>query len=213
MRLTRLLTAGLLAGLMLLGNAQADKILIFLGDSLTDGYMLPRYQAYPAEIQKLISKDALQWRVINAGLSGDTTAGGLKRLPKILEQKPDFVMIALGYNDVARQVPLAEIQSNLKEMVTTLKEKKIGVALAGVFLPESVAKNERLAFQAMFHKLALKYRLPLYPNLLHGVDFETQLMEDGLHPNHPGHIQMAHEIYVFLKPHLSGTASKHFWLF
>jgi len=185
------------------------KTLVFLGDSLTAGYGLPEELAYPALVQGFLQKDGLDWRVINAGISGDTTQGGLKRLNWILRTKPDLVFIALGGNDGLRGLKLEHTQANLEEIILRLKEEKVGVVLTGVLLPTNYGEPYQEQFKDLYATLAKKHGIPLLPFLLEGVAGLPELNQaDGIHPNAAGQKVVAWHVYTFLRPILEGKGVK-----
>lgn len=184
------------------------RTLIFLGDSLTAGYGLPEELAYPALIQEFLQKDGFNWRVINAGISGDTTQGGLKRLNWILKANPDLVFIALGGNDGLRGLKVEHTQANLEEIILRLKEKGVRVILAGVVLPTNYGEPYREQFKAIYPTLAERYEISLLPFLLEGVAGIPELNQaDGIHPNEEGQKIVAEQVYNFLKPILKGFSA------
>ena len=186
----------------------AEKVIVFLGDSLTAGYGLTEEEAYPFLIQEYLKKDGIDWKVINAGISGDTTKGGLERLNWILKSSPAFVFLALGANDGLRGLKTEITQKNLEEIIQTLKKSKINVVLSGMQLPINYGPEYRKAFKNIYPSLAKKHNLPFLPFLLEGVASKTDLnLADGVHPNQKGQEIMAGNIYKFLKPILGERVS------
>jgi acyl-CoA thioesterase-1 len=177
------------------------KTLVFLGDSLTAGYGLPEEQAFPALVQEFLRKDGFDWRVVNAGISGDTTQGGLKRLKWVLRANPGLVFVALGGNDGLRGLKLENTQANLEEIILRLKEENVRVVLAGVLLPTNYGEPYREQFKSLYPILAKKHEIPLLPFLLEGVAGISELNQaDGIHPNEAGQKKVAEQVYTFLKP-------------
>lgn len=204
MKSTRVLVASLALGLVAQKVRAEPKTILFLGDSLTAGYGLNEEQAYPALIQKKIKKDGLDWTVVNAGVSGDTTKGGLSRVPWLLKTKPAFVLVALGANDGLRGVPVKETQKNLDAILTQFKISGASAALTGMILPVNYGPDYRAEFKNVFPALAKKHKVPFYPFLLKGVAQNKDLnLSDGMHPNARGQEIMAENIYRFLKPFLA----------
>jgi len=172
-----------------------------LGDSLTAGYGLSEENAYPAHIQRFIEKDQLDWTAINAGISGDTTKGGLHRLNWVLRSSPTVVFVALGSNDGLRGTDLSYTRTNLKQIIVELKKAKIKVVLSGMQLPANYGESYRKKFKEIFPRLARKYKIAFYLFLLDGVALKPELnLADGLHPNEKGQEIIAEKVYEFLKP-------------
>jgi acyl-CoA thioesterase-1 len=168
---------------------------MFLGDSLTAGLGVQQEQAYPALIQQKIREKNLPFDVINAGVSGDTTAGGLARLDWSLADKPDLVILELGANDMLRGVSPDIARRNLDEMMGKLKERRIAVLLAGMRAAPNLGADYQNAFDAIFPDLAKKYDVALYPFFLDGVAGQPGMqLEDGLHPSPQGVDQMVERI-------------------
>ena len=190
-----------LAGLARAAGNPAEKTLVFFGDSLTAGYGLadPAAEAYPALIQARIRAAGLPWRVVNAGLSGETTAGGLRRLDWTLRTPPDLFVLALGANDGLRGVPVDEMRANLTETIEFAQQSGIKVALTGMMIPPNYGPEYTESFARVFPELAEKYQLPLLPFLLEGVAAVTELNQaDGIHPNVEGAKKVAEHVYPFL---------------
>ena len=182
------------------------KTILCLGDSLTAGYGLDLSEAYPALLQKKI--DALGWRfrVVNAGLSGETTAGGLRRLDWFLKRKVDVLVLALGGNDALRGVPLDATERNLDAILTRTESRYPGVRLvvAGMLIPPNWGKEYFTQFRSLFPKLANKHQAQLIPFLLEGVGGRPELnFPDGIHPTAEGHEIVAQNVWKELKPVLS----------
>ncbi len=175
--------------------------IVFLGDSLTAGYGLSEDQAYPSLIQKSLECDGLDWKVTNAGISGDTTSGGSKRVNWILKSSPTIVFVALGANDGLRGIDPDLTLKNLESIVTKIKKSGALVILAGMQLPVNYGTDYRDKFKAIFPGLARKHQLSFYPFLLERVAAKPELnLADGIHPNESGQIILAQKIYSFLKP-------------
>jgi acyl-CoA thioesterase I len=167
--------------------ARAETVLVALGDSLTAGYGLPADQAFPVQLQAALQADGLAARVINAGVSGDTSAGGLARLDWVLSAKPSAAIVALGANDVLRGVDPAETEANLDRILTRLKARGVRVLLAGMLAPPNLGPEYRAAFDAIYPRLAARHGVPLYPFLLQGVALDRALNQsDGIHPTAAG---------------------------
>jgi acyl-CoA thioesterase-1 len=167
--------------------ARADTILVALGDSLTAGYGLPADQAFPVQLQKALKESGLTVRVVNAGVSGDTSAGGLARLDWVLAGKPEAAIVALGANDVLRGIDPAETEANLDRILTKLKSRGVRVLLVGMLAPPNLGAEYRKAFEAIYPRLAAKHNVPLYPFFLEGVALNRELNQgDGIHPTAKG---------------------------
>ena len=184
-------------------DASGVRTILMLGDSLTDGYGLDRSQAFPALIAQKIRAAGLPYEVINAGLSGDTTSGGLRRLPRYLDRKIDVLVIELGINDAFRGVPLADMRSNLQSIIdrTRAKNQKVQVVIAGMQLPLYGADDYVRAFGQMYVDLAEKNSAALIPYLLIGVGGDPSLnLRDRLHPNAAGQRVLAETVWKVLEP-------------
>lgn len=163
----------------------ASTVLIF-GDSLTAGYRLQAHEALPAVVEdKLHEKGETEVRVINGGVSGDTTAGGKARLAWMLEKhKPDVVMVALGGNDMLRGIPPETVRANLDAMLQTLKDQQVKTILMAVKVPPNQDATYTQAFNAVYPELAKEYGVVLYPFFMESLFGQTAyLLDDGVHPN------------------------------
>ena len=188
------------------------RTILMLGDSLTDGYILSRNQAYPAIVQGKIRAVGLRYEVINAGISGDTSGGGLRRVPRYLDKRVDVLVLALGINDAFRGVPIANIRSNLQAIIDRVRARNpdAAVVIAGMQLPEFGSDAYVRSFGQMFHELAEKNRAALLPYLLKGVGGDPTLnLPDRIHPNAAGQRILAENVWTVLEPILkeSSTAS------
>jgi acyl-CoA thioesterase I len=185
----RLLVNVMIVTLMFLAPtlARAETVLVALGDSLTAGYGLAADQAFPVQLQKALKDSGLAVRVINAGVSGDTSAGGLSRLDWVLGDKPEAAIVALGANDVLRGIDPKDTEANLDRIVTKLKGRGVRVLLAGMLAPPNLGEDYRKAFEAIYPRLAAKHGVPLYPFFLEGVALHRELNQgDGIHPTAKG---------------------------
>jgi acyl-CoA thioesterase-1 len=180
---------------------------VFLGDSLTAGLGLAKEQAFPALIEARLSAEGSSWKVVNAGISGDTTAGGVGRLDWIYRQKVDVLFVCLGANDGLRGIPVAETERNLRVILDRARKEGSRVVLAGMQLPENHGKDYRAAFMRIFPRLAKDYGIPLVPFLLEGVAMDPTLNQaDGIHPNERGARRVAETVWDTLKPVLATQA-------
>ncbi|MCG8545795.1 MAG: arylesterase [Alphaproteobacteria bacterium] len=178
-----------LIALFLLPHAAAAKepVILALGDSLVAGYGLTDGEAFPAQLETALAKQGIRARVINGGVSGDTTAGGLQRVDWLMSDKPDLVIVELGANDGLRGIDPAETQRNLDGILTRMNEVGVRVLLAGMLAPPNLGREYGDEFNAIFPALAKKHKVALYPFFLDGVVADPELnLSDGLHPNAKG---------------------------
>ncbi len=186
-------------------RAETTHTVVFFGDSLTAGYGLddPASEAYPALIQEKITAAKLPWRVVNAGLSGETTAGGLRRVEWILRQPADLFVLALGANDGLRGIEPAVSTANLQGIIDRVRTAypAAKIVLAGMQMPPNFGEDYTRAFAAMYPALAAKNRLPLVPFLLEGVGGRSDLNQpDGIHPTAEGAAVAAGNVWKVLEP-------------
>jgi acyl-CoA thioesterase-1 len=176
--------------LLLLTNAAspaAPARILALGDSITAGYGLPPEEALPVRLQERLHADGFDAAVINGGVSGDTTAGGLARLDWVLGEKPQYALVELGANDALRGLDPAAAYRNLDGILARLEAAGVKTLLVGMKAPTNWGRDYQAAFDAIYPRLAAKYRVPLYPFLLEGVALDAKLNQgDGLHPNPAG---------------------------
>jgi len=181
---------------------QAQTILC-LGDSLTEGYQLKKEEAYPYLLEQSLKKDFPQIKVINAGVSGATSASGLKRLSWYLSAKPDVMFLALGANDGLRGLKVEETYKNLSAIIKEAQNKKIKVVLAGMYVPTNYGKKYADDFRNNYTRLVKEFHLPFLPFLLEGVAGNPELnLSDGIHPNPKGHLIMTKNILKVLRSSL-----------
>lgn len=203
-RAGRWLAALVFAGVALaLSAIAAPKTILFYGDSITAGYGLDPDQAYPAIIQKKIEAAGLDWRVVNAGLSGETTAGGLRRLDWILRQRVDVFVLALGGNDGLRGVAPSVTRQNLQTLIDRVRARypDATVVIAGMQMPTSMGPDYTTAFRRIFPELAEANRAPLVPFLLEGVGGIPELNQpDLIHPTAEGQRRVAENVWPVLRP-------------
>jgi acyl-CoA thioesterase-1 len=184
-------------------GAAETKTVLFFGDSLTAGYGVDPDEAYPALIQKKIDADGLSWRVVNAGLSGETTAGGLRRLDWILRQRVDIFVLELGGNDGLRGIPPATTRANLEAMIKRIRERypDVKVILAGMQMPTNMGPEHTREFAAIYPEVAEAHGAVLIPFLLEGVGGVASLnLPDGIHPTPQGHAIVADTVWDILRP-------------
>ena len=157
------------------------------GDSLTAGFGVAPSDSFPEQLAARLKADGYDVEIDNAGVSGDTTSGGLARLEWVLEAHPDIVLLELGANDMLRGIDPALAKKNLDAMLARLTEAHIGVLLIGMKAPRNWGDDYRNAFDGIYPALAAKYKVPLYPFFLDGVALDAKLNQaDGLHPNKAG---------------------------
>lgn len=167
-------------------NTRALKVMA-LGDSLTAGYGLTARDGFVPRLEAALKAEGYNVTIINAGVSGDTTAGGKARLEWSLAEKPDAVLLELGANDALRGLSPAASEANLDAMLKVLKERKIPVLLIGMKSPPNLGAEYVTAFEAIYPRLAARYDVPLYPFFLDGVAANSTLNQaDGIHPNAAG---------------------------
>ena len=182
--------------------------IVVLGDSLTAGLGLVETQSYPGLLQSKIDQDGFEFEVINGGVSGDTSAGGLRRLDWLLTNDVQVLIVALGGNDGLRGLSVAEMKENLAQIIETARDKHITVILAGMEAPPNFGMEYSAAFRQTFQQLALKYRVPFIPFLLDKVAGQAALNQaDGIHPNAQGAAIVADTVWNVLKPVLDQLSS------
>ncbi len=192
--------------LLVITTAPAVTI-VCLGDSLTAGQGVDEDQAFPAVMQRLAVADKLTWTVVNAGVSGDTSAGGLRRVAWLVKGKPDWVFIALGANDGLRGQPASATRDNMVAMVERFRAAGVKVALGGMRLPTNYGEDYRTAFAAVFPQVAKEQTVPLLPFILDGVGGVARLNQaDGIHPTVEGQEMIARSVYTFLRPLVEARA-------
>lgn len=188
---------------LLLQASSDPKVILFFGDSLTAGYGLSPEQAFPALIEKKCSESGTPCKAINAGLSGETSAGGLSRIDWILRQPIDVFVLELGANDGLRGLPVEQTKKNLQAIIDKVKLKypKVKVVIAGMMVPPNMGPAYASEFQKIFPELARKNNATLIPFLLQDVAGHEKLnLGDGIHPNPEGHKIVADNVYKILSP-------------
>ena len=181
-------------------SAAPLKIVAF-GDSLTSGHHLPRKDAYPAVLQSKLKGAGLSFTVVNQGVSGDTTAGALRRLDRALAEQPQILIVELGVNDGLRGVPIATVKANLERILAAAQAQNIQVLLCGMEALPLQGWQYTIAFHQMYEELAAKYNVPLVPFLMNGVLGNPDLIsDDGVHPNAAGARYIAETIFEYVLP-------------
>jgi acyl-CoA thioesterase I len=190
--------------------AAAPVRIVALGDSLTSGHRLPRTQSYPSLLEATLKEDGVPAVVINHGVSGDTSTGGLRRLPAALEDRPDILILALGVNDGLRGVSVAQVRRNLETIIETAQARGVSVLLCAMEALPLYGWQYTVDFHNMYTELSEKYKLPLVPFLLMGLLGNPDLMSsDGIHPNAAGAKAMAATILPYLRPLMvAGAATR-----
>lgn len=183
--------------------------IVAFGDSLTAGLGVQTGDSYPAQLQRRLDDLGYHYRVINAGVSGDTTAGGLRRVPWILNSKPELVILELGANDGLRGLPLDQTESNLGQIIRRLQEGGTRVILAGMKLPPNYGPDYTASFEAMYRMLAKENRLSLIPFFLQGVGGSSSLNQaDGIHPTKEGYTIIVEQVLNVIRPVLDKQIRK-----
>ena len=183
--------------------ATAAKRLLFFGNSLTAGYGVEPEQAFPALIGDKIDSLKLGYEVVNAGLSGETTAGGRSRVGWILRRPVDVFVLELGGNDGLRGLPLSATRANLQGIIDTVRRRSPGaqIVLAGMQIPPNLGQAYATDFKALYQEIATKNKLVLIPFLLEGVGGDRALNQpDGIHPTPTGHRIVARTVWAVLQP-------------
>jgi acyl-CoA thioesterase-1 len=178
-----------------------ERIIVALGDSLTAGLGVASDEAYPALLELRARKAGFDYRVVNAGVSGDTSAGGLRRLDWVLRSRPDVVIVALGSNDGLRGLPVAALRDNLTTIVTRLRAAGARVLLVGMRVPPNYGAAYAGDFAEVFGSVALRTSVAFLPFLLEGVAGDPTLNQpDGIHPNAAGQRIVADRVWTALRP-------------
>lgn len=180
---------------------QSTPVIVCLGDSITAGYGLREEQSYPALLQARLKAMGLPFRVVNAGVSGDTSAGGLARMDWLLKQRIDVLIVALGGNDGLRGLSPEQLRANLSAIVEKGQAAGAKVVLAGMRMPTNYGAEYRHAFEAVYPAVARRYNVPLLPFLLEGVALNPTLNQpDGIHPTAEGARIVEANVWKVLAP-------------
>jgi acyl-CoA thioesterase-1 len=181
------LLASALAGILLPSSTAWACRLTVLGDSLAAGYGVEEQDAFPAKLQRALEARGVRCEVLNAGVSGDTSAGGLARLEWVLADQPTHLLVELGGNDALRGLPVEQLQENLNQIVQTATSRGVEVVLAGMLAPPNMGRSYGEAFKQVYLDVARRYEVPLYPFFLDGAVMTDGMMQpDGIHPNGRG---------------------------
>lgn len=202
-KIMELLAFACLSVLGLAAAAPAPKIVLFLGNSITAGYGLDPSQAFPARIQEKIDAKGWNFKVVNAGQSGDTSAGGLSRLDWLLRNRFDVLVLELGVNDGLRGVPTEVTKKNLQAIIDRTKEKypEVKIVIAGMKVPPNMGRDYGRRFESIFPDLAKRNNAALIPFILEGIGGVRELnLPDGIHPTAKGHEIAAINVWKVLEP-------------
>jgi acyl-CoA thioesterase-1 len=201
----------LLVLLLAAGSAHAQSApvkIAILGDSLAAGYGVKPTESFPARLEAGLKAQGRNVTVLNHGVSGDTTAGGLDRIDWMLADKPDVVLVELGGNDALRGTAPAVTEKNLSGIVEKLKAAGVAVWLAGMYAPRNLGSDYVTAFDGLYKRIAEKYQVPLYPFILDGVAQDPAFIQpDGIHPNPKGAQVVADRLLPFVTKTLDDHAA------
>jgi len=179
----------------------ARPVIVCFGDSLTAGLGIESTTSYPADLQRLLDAAGYRYRVVNEGVSGDTTKDGLERIDRVLAHKPQIVVLEFGGNDGLRGLPVSMAQQNIATMIEQLQSSGAKVALAGISLPPQYGTDYIARFDSMYPALAKQFHLPLLPFLLQNVyGVEGDIQPDGVHPTAQGAKQVAANVQKLIQP-------------
>ena len=192
-------------------GAEAErKTVVILGDSIAAGSGVDPAEAFPSLLQRRIEQKQLPYDVMNAGLSGDTTAGGVRRMPWVLKRKIDVLVVELGGNDGLRGIPPEETRANLEKIISLARERypEVRIVLAGMQMPQNMGAEYNRKFRDLFAAIAKEKKTELIPFLLEGVGGKPELNQpDRIHPNPEGHKIVADNVWSVLGPMLAGAKS------
>ena len=183
-------------------TAEKKKNIVFFGNSITAGYGLDLGQAFPSRIQEKLDSMSLPYKVINAGVSGETSSGGRSRIDWILKQQVDIFVLELGGNDGLRGIPIAETKKNLQTIIDRVKQKypAAKIIITGMQIPPNMGKKYTTEFRSMFPDLAKQNNISIVPFILEGVGGNAALNQsDGIHPTAEGHRILANNVWSVLK--------------
>ncbi len=188
-------------------NADERIRLIAIGDSLTAGHGLPVADGFVPQLEAALANHSYDVRVVNAGVTGDTTGGGLARIDWILSEPFSAVLLHLGYNDAFRAIPVDLVRQNLDELIAKIKSHGLPILLAGAMAPRNLGPDYYEAFDAIYPDLAEKHDILFYPFFLDGVATEFDLnQEDGIHPNKLGVAQIVERILPYVEQLIEQSA-------
>jgi acyl-CoA thioesterase-1 len=184
------------------GAAAPPPTIVVFGDSISAAYGLKVEEGWVALLQKKLTAQGYGYRIVNASVSGETSGGGLSRLPRTLElHRPQILILELGANDGLRGLPLAEVRANLQRMIERARKSGARVVLLGMRMPPNYGPQYTQAFQAMYADVARQFDLPLVPFLLDGIALHDSLMQqDGLHPNAAAQPRIVETVWRKIEP-------------
>jgi acyl-CoA thioesterase-1 len=202
----------LFVGAVTTANAAERKTIFIVGDSIAAGHGVDLEEAFPALLQQRINEKQLPYEVVNAGLSGDTTAGGVRRLPWLLRRPMDVLVLELGGNDGLRGITPKETRANLEKMIDLAREKNpaVQIIVAGMQMPQNMGETYTREYREVFPTVAQEKQTKLIPFLLQGVGGKAELnLPDRIHPNPAGHKIIAETVWKTLEPMLSPPPVKN----
>jgi len=177
------------------------RVIVAFGDSLTAGFGVPAEETYPARLAERLKREGYDYRVVNAGVSGDTTAGGVRRVDWALRLKPEIVILELGVNDALRGQKLAGVRANLDQMITRFQAAGVRVLVAGMRLPPNYGDRYAEDFHRLYAEVARAHQAPLMPFFLDGVGAVARLNQaDGIHPTAEGYAIVVDRLWPYLVP-------------
>jgi len=201
-RLLPNLFSGLLFWVILMNASYGfgEPVILAFGDSLTAGFMVDAKDSYPARLQRLLDGKGYHYKVINAGVSGDTTAGGVRRIDWVLQHEPEIVIVELGANDGLRGLPIDEMRKNLGLIIEACQKKGAKVLLAGMEITPNLGAEYSREFKESFTLLAEQYNVPLIPFFLENVAARPELTRaDGIHPLAKGYAIATQTVFKYLE--------------
>jgi len=181
----------------------AEPVILAFGDSLTAGFGVDAQDSYPARLQRLLAEKGYSYKVVNAGVSGDTTAGGAARIDWVLQHEPEIVILELGANDGLRGLSIQEMRKNLGKIIETCRKNGVKVLLAGMEITPNLGAEYSKDFRESFTLLAEQYKVPLIPFFLKDVAARPELTQaDGVHPLGNGYATVTRTVFQYLEPML-----------
>jgi acyl-CoA thioesterase I len=189
--------------LMNASTGYGEPVILAFGDSLTAGFGIDPKDSYPARLQRLLNKKGYHYKVVNAGVSGDTTAGGAARINWVLQHEPEIVIIELGANDGLRGLSISEMRKNLGKIIEACQKKGAKALLAGMEITPNLGAEYSQEFRESFALLAKQYKISLIPFFLENVAARPELTQsDGVHPLASGYATVTQTVFQYLEPML-----------